>query len=148
MEAYCVGQKEVTASGKGKCRSENGVRLFGLLHWSYGIFLRQRLFGSRNELFHHFFTHIFVWFVKWNRLIHHHLISDKLILRMRNRVIPLNLRNGLIPPNLKNRIIMHHLIQNGVIYQTKHPINLQCLVSTLRKICYNIIKQKILVSNN
>jgi hypothetical protein len=33
------------------------------------------VFGLRNELVHHLPTpQIFVWFVEWNELIHHHLI--------------------------------------------------------------------------
>jgi hypothetical protein len=34
-----------------------------------------RVFGLRIEIVHHLLTpHLFVWFVEWNVLIHHHLI--------------------------------------------------------------------------
>jgi hypothetical protein len=33
------------------------------------------MFGLRNELVYHILIlHLFVWFVEWNKLIHHHLI--------------------------------------------------------------------------
>jgi hypothetical protein len=33
------------------------------------------MFGLINKLVHHLLTpHFFVWFFKWNELIHHHLI--------------------------------------------------------------------------
>lgn len=34
-----------------------------------------KVFGLKNKLVHHFFTsYFFVWFIKYNELIHHHLI--------------------------------------------------------------------------
>jgi hypothetical protein len=32
------------------------------------------MFGLINKLVHRFLTHFFVWFFKWNELIHRHLI--------------------------------------------------------------------------
>jgi hypothetical protein len=63
-----------------------------------------RLFGLSNELVHHLLSsYFFVWFTKWNGLIHHHLIFHKLVAStcVTNEVIPSNIWNGLM---------MHHLI--------------------------------------
>jgi hypothetical protein len=33
------------------------------------------------------------------------------------------MRNEVIPPNLRNEPMMHHFNLDGVITQTKHPLN-------------------------
>jgi hypothetical protein len=74
-----------------------------------------KVFGLMNELVHHLLTaHFFVWFMKWNELIHYYLISIISCTNMRNDVIPSNLRNGFL---------MHHSILDGVVSQTKHPLD-------------------------
>jgi hypothetical protein len=51
------------------------------------------VFGLRNEVVHLLLTpHFFIWFVEWNRLIHHHLISHKLIISI------ISVRNELVSP--------------------------------------------------
>jgi hypothetical protein len=32
------------------------------------------------------------------------------------------MRNEVIPPNLRNKLMMNHIILDGVITQTKHPL--------------------------
>jgi hypothetical protein len=59
-----------------------------------------RVFGLRNKLI--IYSSVFVWFVEWNGFIHHHLITNKLI-------ISTSMRNEAIPPNLRNGLMMHHL---------------------------------------
>jgi hypothetical protein len=62
------------------------------------------VFGLRNVIVYYLLTtHFFVWFMKWNELIHHHFIPHKLI-------ISNNARNEFIPLNLWNRLMLHHLI--------------------------------------
>jgi hypothetical protein len=51
--------------------------------------------------------------VEWNKLIHRHLIPH-------NYLVSTNMRNKIITPNLRNKLIIHHLILNGAISQTKH----------------------------
>lgn len=61
------------------------------------------------------FLSFFVWFVKWNVLIHYHLIPDKLIISTRTR-------NEVIPPNIRDELMIHHLIYNGLIPQPNTPL--------------------------
>jgi hypothetical protein len=75
-----------------------------------------RVFGLKNELVHLLTPHFFIWFiVEWNELIHHHFIPH-------SQLVSTNMRNGVILPNLMNGLMMHHLILDGVIPQTKHPL--------------------------
>lgn len=78
------------------------------------------MFGLRNELVSHLFS-LFVWFVEMNELIHHHLISHSYLLST-------NMRNRVIPPNLRNELMIHHLILDVVIPQTKHPLYVHILL--------------------
>jgi hypothetical protein len=64
-----------------------------LIFWN--VSLTNRMFGLRYELVHHRLTpYIFVCLVEWIGLIHHHLISHKLIISISvgNRTVPLNLK--------------------------------------------------------
>jgi hypothetical protein len=54
--------------------------------------------------------------VEWIELIHHHLIHYSYL-------VSTNIRNEVIPPNLRNELMMHHHILDGVIPQTKHPLD-------------------------
>ena len=62
-----------------------------------------RVFGLRKESIIYPFHTFFVWFVEWNRLMHHHLIPHKLMSST-------SMRNGVIPPYLRNELMMYHLI--------------------------------------
>jgi hypothetical protein len=61
-----------------------------------------RVFGLRNVLFHHLLITLFIWYVKWNKLIYRHLISYSWL-------ISINIRNEIILPNLRIRLMIQHL---------------------------------------
>jgi hypothetical protein len=54
--------------------------------------------------------------VEWNELIHHHPIPH-------SNLVNTNMSNDVIPPNLRNEHMMHHLILDVMIPQTKHHLN-------------------------
>jgi hypothetical protein len=74
--------------------------------------------GLSNELVHHLLIpYFFVWFMKWNGLMYHHIIPHKLIIRI-------SVTNGVTLYQFfgNNILMMHHLIYNGLIRRTKHNV--------------------------